>query len=260
MKKNHDVIIIGAGIMGVMSAYRLVKAGLSVLVVECKDSCAGAGGGTNGIISWYTKQPGYHRQMFLRSLDEFRRLESELGDIGMVWDEGYIQLAENELEMEDVLHSAATVEVPQGFSPLEVLDRKQTLEMEPNVRPDVLGALYVPDTGYIDMFTYLFTVLRAAKAYGADVLNETEVTEFIISGSRVCGVRTQRRDFFAETVVNCGGYYGGQIAAMAGLSLPILPRRGQTVVCQQTRPVVYHYLASSLYNIIKYPPELIQDE
>lgn len=259
MGKNYDVVIIGAGIMGVICAYCLAGAGKSVLVLERKDSCAGAGGGTNGVISWYTKKPGFHRQMFMRSWEDFRELENELGDIGMVWNEGIVQLAENEFEMENVRQTYAEAEIPEGFS-MEVLDGRQTLEVEPNVRPDILGSLFVPDTGFVDMFTYIFRVLAAAKARGAEVLNEVEVTGLIRKEDRILGVHTSRGDFFCETVVNCAGYYGGQVAAMAGLELPILPRRGQTVVCQQTLPIIFHHIASSLYNIIKFHPELIKDE
>lgn len=259
MGKTYDVIIIGAGIMGVMSAYKLAGAGKSVLVLERKDTCSGAGGGSNGVLSWCSKQPGFHRQLFMRSWAGFHELEEELGDIGMHWKSGSVTLAESEFEMDYVRRTAAEAEIPEGFS-MEVLDNRQTLELEPNVRPDILGSLYAPDVGFTELFTFVFALLWGAKARGAEFLNETEVLDLIRQDSRILGVRTSRGDFYGGTVVNCAGYYGGQVAAMAGLKLSIEPRRGQTVVCQQTRPIIFHNLYSSLYNVVKYHPELIQDE
>ena len=259
MQNSYDVVVVGAGIIGITCAYRLAEAGKSVLVLDRADTCAGAGGGSQGVVSWYTKQPGFHRNLFMKSWDGLHRLEEELGGLFINWKEGYIQLAETDEEMEEVHKTYRSAEVPEGFT-ISVLDRKQTLEMEPFVRQDVRGSLFIPDCGYFDLLPFIFKMLQAAKDKGAVFMNEVEVTGLIKTDSHVKGVHSTKGDFYADTVINCAGYYGSKIAAMAGLDLSIKPRRGHTIVCQQMPPMIFHNVYSMLYNIIKYHPELIKDE
>ena len=115
MRKTYDAIIIGAGLIGVINAYELAGAGKKVLVMEKDDTCSGAGGGTGSIISWYTKKLGFHRDFFMHSWNRYKTLESELGNVGLNWEEGIIQLAENELEMASVREQFAGAQIPEGF-------------------------------------------------------------------------------------------------------------------------------------------------
>ena len=57
MQNSYDVVVVGAGIIGITCAYRLAEAGKSVLVLDRADTCAGAGGGSQGVVSWYTNSP-----------------------------------------------------------------------------------------------------------------------------------------------------------------------------------------------------------
>lgn len=256
MRKAYDVIIIGAGVIGIINAYELAGAGKKVLVLEKHDSCSGAGGGTGSVISWYTKKPGVHLDFFMHSWERFKTLENELGDIGLNWEEGIVQLAENELEMASVRDQFDKTEIPEGFS-LLVLDRQATLELEPNVHPDIYGSLFSPNTASIDLFPFIFGLRKAAAARGVEFVNEAEVFGLLRKGNRITGVRSQAGDFYAEDTVNCGGCFAGQIAAMAGFTLPIKPRRGQCLITQQMRPIVHHHILSSLYNVLKFNPEAI---
>ena len=103
---KSDVIVIGAGAVGSASAYFLARAGKKVTVLEKKDSCMGTGGATGGLLSWFTKKPGYHLELFLRSKVLFPQLAEELeGDIGLQYDVGTLQIIENELEYDLVKQS-----------------------------------------------------------------------------------------------------------------------------------------------------------
>ena len=144
----------------------------------------------------------------------------------------------------------------KGFS-LQVLDGKETLELEPNVRPDIYGSLFSPNTATMDLFAFIFGLRKAATMRGAKFINDAEVLGLLREGDRIIGVQSRVGNFYAEDTVNCGGCYGGQIAAMAGFSIPIEPRRGQCLITQQVKPVVYHHILSSVYNILKFHPEAI---
>ena len=258
---KSDVIVIGAGAVGSASAYFLARAGKKVTVLEKKDSCMGTGGATGGLLSWFTKKPGYHLELFLRSKVLFPQLAEELeGDIGLQYDVGTLQIIENELEYDLVKQSMLREDIPQGFH-LEMLDHKQLHEYEPYMADDLTNALLIPESGYIDVFKYIYALVANAKRLGAEFHNETEVTGFLREGDRVIGVHTNKGDFYADTVVNCCGTWGGKIAAMLGYeTLPIKPRRGQIVAMEPCGPRVMHMITSSSYQTVKFHPELITDE
>lgn len=258
---KSDVIVIGAGAVGAASAYFLARAGKKVTVLEKKDSCMGTGGATGGLLSWFTKKPGYHLELFLRSKVLFPQLAEELeGDIGLQYDVGTLQIIENELEYDLVKQSMLREDIPQGFH-LEMLDHKQLHEYEPYMADDLTNALLIPESGYIDVFKYIYALVANAKRLGAVFHNETEVTGFLREGDRVIGVHTNKGDFYADTVVNCCGTWGGKIAAMLGYdTLPIKPRRGQIVAMEPCGPRVMHMITSSSYQTVKFHPELITDE
>lgn len=258
---KSDVIVIGAGAVGSASAYFLARAGKRVTVLEKKDSCMGTGGATGGLLSWFTKKPGYHLDLFLRSRLLFPTLAEELeGDIGLQYDVGTLQIIENDLELELVKQSMLREDIPEGFH-LEMLNHQQLHEIEPYMADNLTNALLIPESGYIDVFKYIYALVANAKRLGAEFCNETEVTGFIREGNRVIGVHTNRGDYYADTVVNCCGTWGGQIASMLGYdTLPIKPRRGQIVAMEPCGPRVMHMITSSSYQTVKFHPELITDE
>lgn len=257
---KSDVIVIGAGAVGSASAYFLARAGKKVTVIERKDSCMGTGGATGGLLSWFTKKPGFHLDLFLRSKVLFPVLRDELeGDIGLQYDVGTLQIIENELEYDLVKQSMLREDIPQGFH-LEMLDHKQLHEVEPYMSDHLENALLIPESGYIDVFKYIYTLVANAKRLGAVFHNETSVTGLIQENGRVVGVHSDKGDFYADAVVNCAGTWGGQIAAMLGFDLPIKPRRGQIVAMEPCGPRVMHMITSSSYQTVKFHPELITDE
>ena len=258
MNNNYDVIIIGSGAIGSSCALELGKAGLSVLVIEKKDACMGTGGATGGLLSWFTKKPGYHLDLFLESWKMFRPLEEEIGSFGL-HEEGSLQVIENDVEMELVKKSMERDDIPEGFS-LEILQGKSLLEAEPFIDPELPGALWIPQSGRIEVFEFIYALIRAAKRQGCQFLTETSVTGFIKDRERVTGVHTSRGDFHAACTINCCGAWGAEPAGWLGYDLPIKPRRGQMIAMEQRSRFVFHLITSSMYQTIKFHPELIKDE
>lgn len=258
MEKTFDVIVVGAGAIGASCGYELTKAGLRVLVVDKKDSCMGTGGATGGLLSWFTKKPGYHLELFLKSRRLFEPLEEEIGSFGL-YEEGTLQVIENETELELVQKSMERDDMPPGFS-LEILDQQEFLKLEPYLNPELPGALWIPQSGRMEVFDFIYALVRAAKNRGCQFLTETAVTGLVTEGDRVTGVETPHGTFYADTVVNACGVWGGQLAKMLGYDMPIRPRRGQMVAMEQRARFVNHMITSSMYQTIKFHPELITDE
>jgi glycine/D-amino acid oxidase-like deaminating enzyme len=90
-------------------------------------------------------------------------------------------------------------------------------------------------------------LLRAARRHGASVRTGLEVTGFLRDGERVVGVTTPDGDLAAGAVVNAAGTWGGAVAALAGIDLPVLPRRGVILVTQPLPVVVRHKVYAADY-------------
>ncbi|MFC7643013.1 NAD(P)/FAD-dependent oxidoreductase [Streptosporangium lutulentum] len=74
------------------------------------------------------------------------------------------------------------------------------------------------------------------------------VTGFVRDGDRVTGVRTDHGDILAGAVVNAAGTWGGEIAALAGVHVPVLPRRGFILVTEPLeKPLIRHKVYTAAY-------------
>ncbi len=260
MRKNVDVILIGAGVMGAICAYYLAKENLKVLVLDKSDTCMGTGGATGGIVSWFTKQPGYHRDLFMKSFGLFDSLEEELGNIGLDRKKGFMQLIENDMEWELTERGFDASAVPEGCH-VHMLNRREMLKLEPHVGPDIMGALYVPESGHVHVFDYIYALVRGAKAYGAEFRTQTGVAEILTEGSRAIGVKTDSGEcIYAGTVINAAGVWAPFLTEGLGYRFPIKPRRGQIVALEPCAPFVHMPITNSMYQVIKFHPELITDE
>ncbi|NTW01966.1 MAG: FAD-binding oxidoreductase, partial [Oscillochloris sp.] len=90
---------------------------------------------------------------------------------------------------------------------------------------DLVGATFGPDDGYCDPYGIAMGYLRAAQRMGVRIQRATAATGFVIKGGRVCGVQTSQNLVECEAVVNCAGPWAGEVAALAGLNVPVKPNR-----------------------------------
>lgn len=91
----------------------------------------------------------------------------------------------------------------------------------------------------------------ARERYGHSALRVrtgVEVKGVSTAGGRVTGVRTGEGEILAPAVINAAGTWGGEVAAMAGVDLPILPRRGFILVTEPLRePLIRHKVYTAAY-------------
>jgi dimethylglycine oxidase len=105
-----------------------------------------------------------------------------------------------------------------------ILDARQTRELHPLLGEDtVLGGLHVPTDGLAKAVKAVEAQLKRAEARGARLLERHEVLDITTAGDRVTGVVTDKGHIDAEIVACCAGIWGPKVAAMAGLTLPLVP-------------------------------------
>lgn len=261
MMKKYDQIVIGGGIIGSSLCYYLSKLGQKVLLIEKNDLCSGSAGATDGYITPHTKQPGYHLELALKSCELYETLASDLEtdiDIELDLHCGGIQACENEMQWE--LISANAAELSKSGLELHMLEIDEARKIEPALSPKLRGALYSPIASSVNPMRLTQGFVDAAKKFGLEVSLHNEVTGLLFDGDRVVGVESREGSFYADHVVDCCGSWGGKIAAMAGLDIPVVPKRGQILVTEPMPKILNTVMQTGIYPIIKYHPERITDE
>ena len=257
---KYDVIIVGGGIIGCSVAYYLSKRNQKVLLLEKRDHAQGSAGATDGVVSYHTKKPGAQMDLAVQSLKLYQTLEKELGEsIEFVPDCGGMQLAENK-DQWDMLSKIADKQRESGVD-IRMISVSEARKIEPQLAPDLYGVLYAPCGGKVEPIKLTMAFLHAAKRQGVEVKNHLGVTEIKKdSAGKVTGVVTEDGRFYeAPKVVISSGSWSAEVGKMAGLNLPIKPRRGQLLVTEAVGPFMHCTFQCALYNVIKFMPETIKD-
>ncbi|MFE5735812.1 NAD(P)/FAD-dependent oxidoreductase [Streptomyces celluloflavus] len=248
--RSPDVVVIGAGMVGAACAYHCTSAGLRVTVVE-----RGAIGGATtaaceGNILLSDKEPGAELELALLSSRLWARTAQALGAERLEYQEkGGVVVAASPATA-DGLRKLTAVQRAAGIDAVDV-SRDEVTELEPNITPEVAAGAYYPQDCQVQPVLATARLLRHAREHGATVLPGTAVTGFVRdSRGAVTGVRTDSSTaplIPAGRVVNAAGTWGGELAGLAGVPLPVLPRKGFILVTEPLPRVVRHKVYTAEY-------------
>lgn len=242
-----DVVVIGAGVVGAACAYFAARAGLRVVVLDRGSVAGGTTGAGEGNLLVSDKTPGPELELTLHSLARWRDLAADSTlDAGAV-----------ELEFKGGLVVASTQDSLGALTDLAGRQREAGLRAE-HVPPDGLagyeprlaaglaGGVFYPQDMQVQPMAAAAHLLRAATRDHAAVFRPGVRVTAIDRGDdgRVTGVQTTSGRFATPAVVNAAGTWSAQIAALAGVDLPILPRRGFILV---TEPLPDHPVRHKVY-------------
>lgn len=245
MTKHTDVIVIGSGIIGAATAYFAARAGLSVRVIERDLPASGTTSRCEGNILVSDKELGPELELTRYSLDLWK---GELAEHGALWEfesKGGIIVASKESSLAS-LERFSTAQRSFGITS-HTLTPDELRELEPNVTERALGASFYPEDSQVQPILAASELQRLARAAGALLEVRTPVTDFLRHGDRVTGVHTPNGDFLAAHIVNATGTWAGEIAALAGVNVPVKPRRGFVLVTEPLPPMVHHKVYAAEY-------------
>ncbi|MFF4534576.1 NAD(P)/FAD-dependent oxidoreductase [Streptomyces aureus] len=238
-----DVVVVGAGMVGAACALYAAREGFDVTVVDRGPVAGGTTGAGEGNLLVSDKPPGPELDLALLS--------------GRLW----ADLAEENAQAVEYEAKGGVVvaSTPEGLSALETFAEGQRAagvlaepvaadrlhDLEPYLAPGLAGAVRYPQD------TQVMPALAAAhllRASGARLLTGHTVTE-VLRGKdgSVRGVRTDRGELHAPAVVNAAGTWGGAVASLAGVTLPVLPRRGFVLVTEPLPRRVRHKVYAADY-------------
>jgi 4-methylaminobutanoate oxidase (formaldehyde-forming) len=167
--------------------------------------------------------------MMMESVDLYGTLEAEVG-LETGWREvRSLRLASSQERMEEISRQAGWAKT-FGL-PLELISAAEAQELFPPMTTDgVLGAAYLPTDGYIDPSQLTFALAEGARRRGAEVARSTRVTGLRAERGRVTAVETDRGAIQTEVVVNAGGMFAGELGALAGVTVPVVPMAHEYLV------------------------------
>jgi methylglutamate dehydrogenase subunit A len=242
-KKNYDVIIVGAGGHGLATAYYLAKNhGIRDVAVLDKGWLGGGNTGRNTtIIRSNYMMPG-NAQFYEWSLKLWERLSVELNFNVMFSARGVINLAHSDAQMEQ--HARRGNSMRLNGIDAELLDREQVrakipeLDCSSKVRFPIYGALFQPRGGTARHDAVAWGYARGADRFGVDIIQNCEVTRFLREGDRIFGVESSRGRIEANRIGLAVAGHTGQLAALAGLKLPIETHVLQAFVSEPLKPLI----------------------
>ncbi|MEU0677819.1 FAD-binding oxidoreductase [Streptomyces sp. NPDC006172] len=243
---NHprgDVVVVGAGMVGAACAFHAARAGLDVVVVDRGPVAGGTTGAGEGNLLVSDKEPGPELELALLSLKLWGELAQELGVAVEYEPKGGLVVASTP-EALTALAELADGQRAAGVRATEV-DAGELADLEPYSAPGLAGGVLYPQDAQVMPTLAAAHLLRAS---GARLETGRTVTR-VLRGpdGAVRGVRTNRGDLLAPAVVNAAGAWGGEVAALAGVELPVLPRRGFVLVTEPLPRRIRHKVYAADY-------------
>ncbi len=251
---SADAVIAGAGVIGASIAYHLTRRGIAPLVIEKDDPAAGASGACDGLVFLQSKKPGLHLMLALESRRRYDRLKEELGGGIEFRASGGMCLIESEAEL-DAMRGFVDQQRGSGLE-VELIDAAEARRREPCLSTKVIAATYSAQDAQVNPYALTFAFLAAAKSAGAQVVTGEAVRAVAVASGKVRAVVTDRETITTGTLINAAGAFAPEIGCMAGIEIPITPRRGQILVTAAAPPLLRHCLISAQYVAAKFNPEL----
>lgn len=231
-----DVIIVGAGIMGLATAYHLAKdhPRRRVLVLDAGYLCGGASGRNGGGVraQWSSEANVRLMQESLAMCKEFAH-EHRIN----TWfrQGGYLFLARDD-ERASELAKSAELQRRLGLR-TRLISGPEAQKLVPELEPEgVVSASFNPDDAVVFPWPFVWGYAEGARALGVDVHTFCRVLAVELAGGRVAGVVTERGTVRAPIVVNACGAFSPALAKTAGVDLPTKPHRHEICASEPLKP------------------------
>lgn len=238
---SADVVVVGGGVVGTACAYHLSQRGMQVLVIEQSGLAAGSSSATQSLVGYGLGGDGHRLDLQIAAMAAY----DDLVDRGLEFGfdrSGAIVLADDPSD-EDALARAVASRRARGLQP-RLVSTIELQELEPAAAAANRAGAFLPEIAQVSPMDLANELARWAVKAGARVWCNT-ILEGIEFGPRhsVAAVQTSRGRVRARWLVLAAGSWSRGVGQLAGLSVPVWPRKGHVVVSEPApgllrRPVV----------------------
>ena len=231
MEKHYDIILIGAGVVGAMTARLLSRYNLKTLWIEKEsDIGTGATAANSAIVhGGYDALPGSLKaEMNVHGNALWDQLAGELHFPFARSGTYVVAIGADEARALEELKARGDA---NGI-PTEIISGAEMLRREPQINPAVSAALYCPSGGICDPWGVTIAAAENAVMNGVELCLNTRFEDFlwdVDARRRIVGAHTNQGDFRARWVINAAGLYADAVMHKAGVrpEFKITPRRGE---------------------------------
>lgn len=245
---SSDVIVIGGGVIGLLSAWRLAQAGLAVELFEKSKVGAESSWAALGVLTPHAGPLLKLAQASLAlypsvasALREQSNIDIELRDEGML----YVALSHDEVES---LQARALRDQAAGV-PVQSLTAREARELEPALSERVCGALYYTATRQVNNVQLFKALAIATTRAGAKIHEGKAVTRLRRDGYGITGVQVDAETHNAAWVVIAAGSWSGEIE---GINVPVRPVKGEALAVDAASiaPLTISHVIDSQYGYV----------
>ena len=231
----YDVIIAGAGSVGVPTAMALGELGINALVIDMHPS---PGQGENkhaiGGIRATHSTPGKIITC-RRSIEIFSTWQQQHGD-NIEWLKGGYVYPVYRLEDENLLKKLLPNQKQHGLS-IDWVSQRKIMALIPGINSEGLrGGTVSPDDGSISPLLSINAFYRRAKELGAEFHFKETITEITRQNGKVVGITTDKSNYSAKVVIDAAGPFSPELCKTAGVDLPIIPDSHEGAITEPVQP------------------------
>jgi len=232
LPETFDVIIIGGGVVGCMTARFLSRYQLDILLIEKRSDIGSVTTAANTALI----HPGYNpvtgslkAKMNIIANPMWTQLSEELNFSFDRCGDYVIAIGKEELPMLDILFERGK---RNGVLGMHSISTDEMHKREPLINPKVSGALFAETGGMCDPFSATIASAENAIMNGAQIRMNTKFQGFIKEKNRIVGIHTNTGDLYCRWAINAAGLYSDLVMHDAGVrpDFKITPRKGEYLI------------------------------
>ncbi|MEO0399534.1 MAG: FAD-dependent oxidoreductase [Pseudomonadota bacterium] len=240
---SASIVIVGGGIIGCSIAYHLAKYGESdVVLLERKKLTCGTTWHAAGLLTTLRHSENATK-LAKYTLDLFKTLEEETGQATGVINTGSIQIASDDVRLEEMRRGCAMADcfgvANREITPSEIQEHWPLADVS-----DISAGFYFPEDARTNPTDTTMALAKGARSGGVQIFEDVGVNDIAIRDGKVVGVDTDQGRIDADIIVNCTGMWARDLAAKSGVNVPLHPAEHYYLITEnmkglhQTLPIL----------------------